>query len=86
MQTKRKHCGSFGNLLSASQSASFCFTEAIGLEFRFEVSNLFNHVNLGQPDAFLGNPTNPQSNAGSITSTASNYQPRNVQWGLKLRF
>jgi hypothetical protein len=62
------------------------FTETIGLEFRFEVSNLFNVVNLGQPDAFLGDPASPQPNVGRITSTASNYQPRNVQWGLKLRF
>lgn len=90
--------GQFGNLkrnalrgpgffqTDASLFKKVKFTEAIGLEFRFEISNLFNHVNLGQPDAFLGNPANPQPNAGRITSTASNYQPRNVQWGLKLRF
>jgi hypothetical protein len=90
--------GQFGNLernalrgpnffqTDASLFKKVKFTETIGLELRFEVSNLFNVVNLGQPDAFLGDSASPQSNAGRIASTASNYQPRNVQWGLKLRF
>ena len=63
--------GQFGNLkrnalrgpgfyqTDASLFKKVNFTETMGLEFRFEVSNLFNVVNLGQPDAFLGDPANP---------------------------
>lgn len=66
----------------------FSFGEAKELEFRIESVNLFNHVNLDLPDAFIGDPANPSANAGRITSTAhdGNDPQRNFQFALKLKF
>jgi len=66
----------------------FGFTENKELEFRIEVVNLFNHVNLGNPNDFLGDPANPNANAGTITSTAFGGQDlqRNFQFALKFKF
>jgi len=72
----------------ASLFKEFRFTESKQLEFRIEVGNLFNHVNLGQPDADIGVPGNLNSNAGRITSSAyGNSDPqRNFQFALKFKF
>jgi hypothetical protein len=92
--------GTFGNLkrnsingpgywrTDASLFKKFRFTENQELEFRTEVVNLFNHVNLGQPDSFIGNPANPNSNAGRITSTAYGGQDpqRAFQFALRYKF
>jgi hypothetical protein len=53
------------------------------VELRLEVVNLFNHVNLGNPNGELGN-----TDAGRITSTAfGNADPqRNFQFAAKIRF
>ncbi|HXE79352.1 MAG TPA: hypothetical protein VNK41_01250, partial [Vicinamibacterales bacterium] len=58
------------------------------LEIRIEVVNLFNNVNLGNPDAEIGVPGNDNPNAGRINSTAfGNADPqRNFQFGLKFSF
>jgi hypothetical protein len=50
--------------------------------------NLFNNVNLGNPDAEVGVPGNDNANAGRITSTVfGNLDPqRNVQFGFKFSF
>jgi hypothetical protein len=58
------------------------------LEVRFESVNIFNHVNLGNPDSTIGVPGNLNANAGRITSTAyGNTDPqRNFQFALKYRF
>ncbi|MEE8218553.1 MAG: hypothetical protein V3S03_06265, partial [Vicinamibacteria bacterium] len=65
-------------------------TDRASLEFRIEVRNLFNHVNLGQPDSQLGVPGNLNPGAGFITSTAfqsGGINPqRNLQFGLRLQF
>ena len=42
------------------------------LEFRVEAQNVFNHVNLGNPNAEIGVPGNNNPNAGFITGTAPN--------------
>ena len=62
--------------------------EGRDVELRFEVVNLFNHVNLGNPDGQIGVPGNNNSNAGRITSTAyGNADPqRNFQFAAKIRF
>jgi hypothetical protein len=92
--------GTFGNLernslngpwywrTDASLFKKFRFTESQELEFRTEVVNLFNHVNLGQPDSFIGNPASPNANAGRITSTAFGGQDpqRAFQFALKYKF
>ncbi|MDQ3803315.1 MAG: TonB-dependent receptor [Acidobacteriota bacterium] len=92
--------GTFGNMprnslrgpgywrTDASLFKKFIFTETTELEFRIEAVNVFNHVNLENPDTFIGNPANPSSNAGRISSTAyfGTDPQRNFQFGLKLKF
>jgi len=58
------------------------------LEFRIEVVNLFNNVNLGNPDTEIGSPGNDRPNAGRINSTAYfNADPqRNFQFAVKFMF
>jgi hypothetical protein len=58
------------------------------LEVRFEAVNIFNHVNLGFPDAEVGVPGTPNPNAGRITETAfgNNDPQRNFQFGLRFVF
>jgi hypothetical protein len=92
--------GSFGDLprnslrgpgywrVDASWFKHIRFGETRGLELRVEVVNLFNHVNLGNPDSEIGVPGNLNPNAGRITSTAyGNADPqRNWQFAAKFTF
>ena len=55
------------------------FGETRRLEFRAEIFNVFNHINLGNPDVRIDQPT-----AGRITSM--NGIPRQVQFGLRMLF
>jgi hypothetical protein len=58
------------------------------LEFRVEAVNLFNNVNLGNPDTEIGSPGNDRPNAGRINSTAyfnADLQ-RNFQFAVKFQF
>ena len=57
-------------------------------EIRFEAVNLFNNVNLGNPDSGIGTVTDPRTNAGVINSTAfGNADPqRQFQFGFKFSF
>jgi len=58
------------------------------VEVRIEAVNIFNHVNLGNPDSEIGVPGNNNANAGRINSTAyGNTDPqRNFQFALKYIF
>lgn len=64
------------------------FGAARDIELRIEVVNLFNHVNLGNPDSEVGVPGNLNSNAGRINSTAyfNADAQRNWQFAAKVRF
>jgi hypothetical protein len=63
---------------SAAAMKEFFFTEGKRLQFRTDFFNLFNQVNLGNPNTTLTN-----GNFGKITSAAA---PRMLQFGLKLYF
>jgi hypothetical protein len=58
---------------------SFPFAEKRRLEFRAEAFNMLNHVNLGQPDATVGD-----AGFGKVTSTRGT--ARQLQLALKLFF
>ncbi len=60
--------------------------EGMGLNFRVEVFNLFNHAQFATPDSLssLGTPDINAPGFGAIGATVNN--PRLVQFGLKLTF
>jgi hypothetical protein len=82
--------GSFGNAgrnivsgpafrnVNASLRRTVALTEGMTLQLRAEFFNLFNQVNLGLPDNFIGSPS-----FGSVRTAES---PRRIQFGVKLVF
>jgi hypothetical protein len=76
----------------ASLFKKFKLSERFGGEFRIESVNFFNHVNLNNPDGFIGKfengKLNPSKNAGLINQTAYGGLDlqRNFQFALKLTF
>ena len=82
--------GTFGNLgrntvrgpqlhnLDVSLMKSNAIGESVSIQWRADVFNLFNHPNLGNPNAILGSPQ-----FGTIAATAS--PERQIQFGFKLR-
>jgi hypothetical protein len=92
--------GTFGDMTSnslrgpgywrtdASVFKHFRLNGARLLEVRAEAVNLFNNVNLGNPDSEVGVPGNNNTNAGRINSTAyGNTDPqRNFQFALRFTF
>ncbi|MFN7946072.1 MAG: TonB-dependent receptor [Blastocatellia bacterium] len=76
----------------ASLFKKFKLTERTEAEFRIEAVNVFNHVNLGNPDGFIGSfsggKLNPSGGAGTINSTAyfGADPQRNLQFALKIKF
>jgi len=93
----RPAIGTFGNLernaysgpgwwnVDGSLFKRFAFGRR-SLELRFEVQNVFNHVNLGNPDGGIGVPGTLNANAGMITGVANNWVGRNVQFGARFLF
>jgi hypothetical protein len=89
----RPQAGTFGNVArdsffgphlfnaDASLSKTFRVTERIGIQFRAELFNAFNHVNMGQPNGVVDSPT-----AGQITALAALSQMRRWQFGLRVAF
>jgi hypothetical protein len=57
------------------------FTERVGLEFRWEIFNLFNKVNFAVPNNVIGETG---TDFNKITDTVGG--PRVMQFGLKLKF
>ncbi|MPY89572.1 MAG: hypothetical protein GEU99_16805 [Luteitalea sp.] len=92
--------GTFGSLArNALRGPRFWQTDAslfkhfrIGatgdLQVRIEALNLFNHVNLGQPDATVGVDGDPNENAGRITGTAydGTAPMRKLQFAVRYAF
>ncbi|NOT47269.1 MAG: TonB-dependent receptor, partial [Acidobacteria bacterium] len=97
--------GTFGNLkrnaltgpqyfrTDASLFKRFAIRETMNVELRLEVVNLFNTVNLGNPDSFLGSFTAagvlvPNANFGKSNSTAffGNDPQRNLQFAFRFNF
>ncbi|MGH9314475.1 MAG: TonB-dependent receptor domain-containing protein [Vicinamibacterales bacterium] len=92
--------GTFGNMernslrgpgywrTDASLFKHFDLGAARRVELRIEAVNLFNTVNLGNPDSEVGIPGETRSNAGRINSTAYfNADPmRNFQFAVKFSF
>lgn len=74
--------------VDASLFKHFSLGGTRSIEARIEAVNLFNHVNLGNPDSEVGVPGNPNNNAGRINSTAfgGSDPMRNFQFGVKFRF
>jgi hypothetical protein len=72
--------------VDASLFKKLRFTDRMNLELRLEVTNVFNHVTLGNPDTGIGVPGNDNPNAGRITSTGPNWQARNLQFAARFQF
>ena len=72
--------------VDASLFKRFTIGRSSNLELRLEVQNLFNHINLGNPDNTIGVPGNLNPNAGFITSMAPNALARNLQFGVRFQF
>ncbi len=53
--------------------------ESIGLQFRLEAFNVFNHPNWGGPDTFI-------DDTGNFARISSSTSPRIVQLSLSLSF
>jgi len=89
----RPAAGTFGNVarnsffgphffnVDSSLSKKFQITERVNGQFRAELFNVFNHVNLGQPNAQVDSPT-----AGQIFALAGLTQMRKWQLGIRLQF
>ena len=60
---------------------NFANTERIGAQFRFEAFNVFNHVNLNNPNNCID-----CTGSGLITSLAPNAQMRQLNFGMKVSF
>lgn len=89
----RPQPGTFGNVAydsffgphyfnaDASLSKAFPITEKVNAQFRAELFNAFNHVNLGQPNSQVDSPT-----AGRITGLGPLAQMRKWQLAIRLNF
>jgi Carboxypeptidase regulatory-like domain/TonB dependent receptor len=71
-----------------SLAKHFRFGGTKDVEIRIEAVNLFNVVNLGNPDTEVGTLTSPRPNAGRISSTAyfGADPQRNLQFAAKFSF
>jgi hypothetical protein len=59
-------------------------TERVAMEFRAEAFNVLNHVNFQLPGA--GGATNNRTNSDTFGQAGGTFNPRNLQFGLKVKF
>jgi hypothetical protein len=62
---------------------NFKFSESRYLQFRAEFFNLPNNVDFGSPNSFQ---CGGLCGEGTVTSLAGGYNPRQIQFALKLYF
>ena len=70
--------------VSPSLIKNFKFTERVGMQFRWEVFNAFNHTNFQLPGA--QSSTHNRVNDGSFGQAGGTFDARIQQFGLKLMF
>jgi outer membrane receptor protein involved in Fe transport len=69
------------SVINMSLFKTFKITERFNLQFRTEAFNLPNHPVFGNPNTVFGN-----ANFGTVTQLAGPYNPRQIQFALKLLF
>lgn len=74
---------SFWNF-DASLFKNIRITERVNMQFRAESFNVFNHTNFQLPGA--GGATNNQINRTNFGQSGGTFNPRNLQFGLKVNF
>ena len=72
--------------LDVSLLKTTTITERVNVQFRAEAFNILNHVNLGLPGAGFVAGANGKNSSGSFGVISSARDPRQIQFGLKLRF
>jgi hypothetical protein len=65
---------------------NFTITERARAQFQFQFYNIFNHVNLANPDGCVDCVSNGVNTGGKITGIAANSQLRSLTYGFKLSF
>jgi hypothetical protein len=67
---------------------NFTITERVRAQFQFQFYNIFNHVNLANPDGCVDcvDSNTHQNTGGKITGIAANSQLRSLTYGIKLNF
>ncbi|HKS73443.1 MAG TPA: hypothetical protein VJQ82_09620, partial [Terriglobales bacterium] len=95
----RPAAGTFGNInrdsitgpglvnVDFAIAKSFPIKESLSVQFRAEAFNVFNHVNLGQPNGCVD--CGPGSNAGQITSIIASQDGtsmRRLQFAVRVEF
>jgi hypothetical protein len=70
--------------IDLSLEKKFLLTERFNRQFRTQLSNIFNHTNLNNPNPVVltSATSGPSPTAGVITSTTTS--SRQIQFGLKL--
>jgi Carboxypeptidase regulatory-like domain/TonB dependent receptor len=67
---------------------NFTITERVRAQFQFQFYNIFNHVNLANPDGCVDcvDSNTHLNTGGKITGIAANSQLRSLTYGIKLNF